>query len=245
MVKLRYKIKGVGEYRIMIETVLDAYEEKIAEKSTFIKKLAKLDKITKILFWGIIISAITISCLTLLMQSQAMLITMIIYVVIINILTLILEKVHHRKWETNLKEYNEELNIIAEIIKGKDFNLYEKNKIKQIICKYYQSIEQQETRNAKKNSDLKDFICTYIVPMMAFFAGKINITDSSDIEWFAIGIVIIIVAVSGKYICSSIVELVEMISWNHLEKERHFVLKLQDLLDRDFTIEQNDLLSLK
>lgn len=77
----------------------------------------------------------------------------------------------------------------------------------------------------------------------SFFAGKINITDSSNTEWLAMGLAIIIIVVSGKYICSSIVELVEMISWNQLEKEKHFVLKLQDLLDRDFTIEQDDLIS--
>lgn len=98
-------------------------------------------------------------------------------------------------------------------------------------------------KNAKKSSDLKEFICTYIVPVIAFFAGKINITDSSNTEWLAMGLAIIIIVVSGKYICSSIVELVEMISWNQLEKEKHFVLKLQDLLDRDFTIEQDDLIS--
>lgn len=81
------------------------------------------------------------------------------------------------------------------------------------------------------------------MPVIAFFAGKINITDSSNTEWLAMGLAIIIIVVSGKYICSSIVELVEMISWNQLEKEKHFVLKLQDLLDRDFTIEQDDLIS--
>lgn len=37
--------------------------------------------------------------------------------------------------------------------------------------------------------------------------------------------------------------MVRMISWNQLEKEKHFVLKLQDLLDRDFEIEQEDLIS--
>ena len=30
---------------------------------------------------------------------------------------------------------------------------------------------------------------------------------------------------------------------NQLEKEKYFVLKLQDLLDRDFSIEQDDLIS--
>lgn len=177
------------------------------------------------------------------MQSQAMFIVMIIYVIIIYVLTSTLERTRHRKWKSNLKEYNEDLDLLTEILNEEDFNLYEKNKIKQLICKYYRSIEQGEVKNAKKSSDLKEFICTYIVPVIAFFAGKINITDSSNTEWLAMGLAIIIIVVSGKYICSSIVELVEMISWNQLEKEKHFVLKLQDLLDRDFTIEQDDLIS--
>ena len=77
----------------------------------------------------------------------------------------------------------------------------------------------------------------------SFFAGRINTDESSSAEWLAVGIVIIIVVVSGKYICSFIIELIGMISWNQLEKEKYFVLKLQDLLDRDFIIEQEDLIS--
>lgn len=128
-------------------------------------------------------------------------------------------------------------------MKEKDFNLYEKNKIKQLIRKYYQDIETQESKKNKKNNDIREFICTYIVPVIAFFAGRINTDESSSAEWLAVGIVIIIVVVSGKYICSSIIELIGMISWNQLEKEKYFVLKLQDLLDRDFIIEQEDLIS--
>lgn len=79
--------------------------------------------------------------------------------------------------------------------------------------------------------------------MIAFFTGRINTTESSAAEWLAVGIIIIMVVISGKYICSSIIELIGMISWNQLEKERYFVLKLQDLLDRDFVIEQDDLIS--
>ncbi len=229
----------------MIEKVLEAYEAKIAGKSTFIEKLSRMDLLTKVLFWGVIISAVIISGLALFIQSQTIVIILVLYVGFIYICTLTLEKTRHRKWKINLKGYNEELNIIAEILKEEDFNLYEKNKIKQLICKYYQSIDIYETMNAKKNSDIKEFVCTYIVPVIAFFAGKINLTNSSNAEWISIGIVIVIVVVSGKYIRSSIIELVEMISWNQLEKEKHFVLKLQDLLDRDFTIEQDDLLSSK
>ena len=148
-----------------------------------------------------------------------------------------------KKWETNLKGYNNDLDLLAEILKEKDFNLYEKNKIKQLIRKYYQDIEMQEAKKTQKSSDIREFICTYIVPVIAFFAGRINVTESSTAEWLAVGIVIIIVVISIKYICSSIIELIGMISWNQLEKEKYFVLKLQDLLDRDFSIEQDDLIS--
>lgn len=229
----------------MIAKVLEAYEAKMSGKRTLMEKLAKMDRLTKTIFWGIMVSAVIVLGLAFLRQSQALFIVMIIYVVIIHILTLILERIRHKKWETSLKEYNEELNMIAEILKEEDFNLYEKNKIKQLICKYYQSIEQSETKNAKKNNDVKEFICTYIVPIIAFFAGKVNTNQPSNTEWLGIGIAIIIAVVSGIYIYSSIVELIEMISWNQLEKEKHFVLKLQDLLDRDFAIEQDDLISLK
>ena len=156
----------------MIEKVLDAYEAKITGKSTFIEKLSRMDWLTKVLFWGVIISAIIILGLALFIQSQTIVIILVLYVGFVYICTLTLEKTRHRKWETNLKGYNEELNIIAEILKEEDFNLYEKNKIKQLICKYYQSIDIYETMNEKKNSDIKEFVCTYIVPVIAFLLEK-------------------------------------------------------------------------
>lgn len=229
----------------MIEKVLEAYEAKVAGKKTFVEKLAEMDIITKIVFWGVIVSAVVLFVLAFFMSSKAMLITMCAYGAILYVLTLVLERMHRSKWENNLKEYNKNLDLLAKILKEEDFNLYEKNKIKQLICKYYQSIEKQETKKTQKSSEVKEFICTYIVPVIAFFAGRINTLESSNTEWLAICIVIIIVVVSIKYISSSIVELIEMISWNQLEKEKHFVLKLQDLLDRDFPIGQDDLISAK
>lgn len=235
-------IKVTGEHEIMIEKVLEAYEAKTAVKGSFWEKLNKMDRLMKIVFLGSVASGVVVLGLALFIHTQAVFIAMIVYIFIIYIATISLDRMRHSKWEANLKEYNEDLNTIAEILR-EEFDLYEKNKIKQLIYKYHQSIERHETKNTKKNSEIKEFICTYIVPVIAFFAGKININDSSNNEWIAIGIVIIIVVASGKYFCSSIAELVSMISWNQLEKEKHIVLRLQDLLDRDFTIEQDDLLS--
>ena len=226
----------------MIEKVLEAYEARIVGRKTFAQKLSKMDKITKAVFWGVIISAIVLFICGFIIPKPALLVVMSVYGAVVYIVTLVLERIHRKKWESNIKEYNIELNLLAELLKEKDFDLYGKNKIKQLIYKYYQDIEKQETRKKNRSSDIKTFICTYIIPVIAFFAGRINITESSAAEWLAIGITIITVVVSGKYIGSSIIELMEMISWNQLEKEKHFVLILQDLLDRDFVIEQDDLI---
>ena len=227
----------------MIEKVLEAYEAKVTGRKTFMQKLAMMDTITKIVLGGVVIGAGLLFIISFLVPAQIILIITSTYGAVIYIATLLLERMRRKKWKTNLKGYNNDLDLLAEILKEKDFNLYEKNKIKQLIRKYYQDIETQESKKNKKNNDIREFICTYIVPVIAFFAGRINTDESSSAEWLAVGIVIIIVVVSGKYICSSIIELIGMISWNQLEKEKYFVLKLQDLLDRDFIIEQEDLIS--
>ena len=225
----------------MIEKVLEAYEEKIIGKNVFVQKWATMDKITKIVFAAIILSPIVITIYAFINPTMVLLIVVGIYVVVIHIATLILERIRRKKWKSSLEEYNNELNSLAVLLK-EDFNLYEKNKIKQLIYKYYRDIENQETQKIKKSNNIEKFICTYIVPVIAFFVGKNDTTESSVVEWLVIGLVIIMVIIGVKYIYSSIVEFIEMISWNQLEKEKHFVLVLQDLLDRDFTIERDDLL---
>lgn len=68
------------------------------------------------------------------MQSQAMFIVMIIYVIIIYVLTSTLERTRHRKWKSNLKEYNEDLDLLTEILNEEDFNLYEKIKLNNLFA---------------------------------------------------------------------------------------------------------------
>ena len=69
----------------MIEKVLEAYEARVAGEKTFMQKLEQMDKITKMVFWGIIFSAFVILVLTFLVRSQVMLFVMITYGAIIYI----------------------------------------------------------------------------------------------------------------------------------------------------------------
>ena len=226
----------------MIEKVLEAYVEKTSGKGSLWEKIDKMNTLSKFFFWGSIVLGFAILIGNLIFQSQEMIFVMVGYVVVLYIITIILERIRHKKWKINLKKYNEDLDIIAQILKQEEFQLYEKNKIKQLICKYNKSIEQQDNLYSKRSSKMKEFICTYLIPIITFFAGKLSITNSSNDEWIAICLVIIFILISGKYIHSGIMEMIAIISWNQLEKEKYFVLKLQDLLDRDFIIEQNDLI---
>ena len=112
----------------MIEKVLEAYEAKVTGRKTFMQKLAMMDTITKIVLGGVVIGAVLLFIIAFLVPAQILLIVMISYGVIVYISTLSLERIRRKKWETNLKGYNVDLDLLAEILKEKDFNLYEKIK---------------------------------------------------------------------------------------------------------------------
>lgn len=226
----------------MIEKVLEAYEARTVGKENFRQRFRKMDRITQIAFGGSILGGITAFGIYIFYQSMGTLLIVVAYVAVLYISTLMLEKRGHTKWEKNLEDYKKDIDIIADILKQKEFDLYEKNKIKQLICKYYQSIKVHEKRNEKRNSDLKEFIYTYMIPIVAFFAGKLNTANYPNGEWIAFGFAIVIMMLCIKYVFYSLKQLIELLSWNRIEKEKNFVLKLQDLLDRDFVIEDSDIL---
>ena len=97
----------------MIEKVLEAYEARIVGRKTFAQKLSKMDKITKAVFWGVIISAIVLFICGFIIPKPALLVVMSVYGAVVYIVTLVLERIHRKKWESNLKEYNIELNLLA------------------------------------------------------------------------------------------------------------------------------------
>ena len=63
----------------MIEKVLEAYEARIVGRKTFAQKLSKMDKITKAVFWGVIISAIVLFICGFIIPKPALLVVMSVY----------------------------------------------------------------------------------------------------------------------------------------------------------------------
>lgn len=230
----------------MIEKVLEAYEVESSKNNSFVDKLQRMNNLIKFLLGTNIVFVIILCILLFIFQNLLTYTLVIVHYAVMHIEITVMEKVRRKKWEKNINEYNEDLNRIAEILKREEFDLYGKTKIKQLICKFYQAIENEEQKKIRDSSEVKDFIFKYVFPIVAFFAGKINTTISLfESEWIALGIIVVAIVVLIRYGYKSIVELARTVSWNVLEKEKTFVLKLQDLLDRDFKIKQDDLISLK
>ena len=230
---------------LIIDNVVDAYEEK-ANKKRKIK-----DNILELGAPLIIITCLTLICGIALMffvpkiPSSLYYVIIFLYGFVMRLVESLIERKRHKIWEKNTQRYNKDLDLLSEILKTQEFNLYSKYKIKQLISKFKISIKERQNENKEKVDKAKVFLATYILPIIAFFAGKIEIKNTELIEWIATAVVIICIILLGKSIASSITELLKMISGDRLEQEKYVSLLLQDLLDRDFIVEKDDLIEVK
>ncbi len=176
----------------MIEKILEAYEVEFTQKSSFFKIINKKNKWIKFIL-GVNIVVMIVILLLVILKKVYIYPVAIGYYGVAHLQIIFFEKSRHKKWRNNIIEYNKELDKIAEILKRKEFNLYEKIKIQQLIRKFQQSINDENQKRTVKNSKIENFVTLYIVPLITFFAGKINNTVfSSEAEWIAFGLVVII-----------------------------------------------------
>lgn len=168
-------------------------------------------------------------------------IAMGVYVVLVYVLTNILIRIIVKRWEDNLKRYNQKLNILKEVLQQNNFDMYEKNKIKQLTKKFNQNIYEMVAADNKKTSDINKFLSLYILPIIAFFAGNIY-RGRGEKEMLSVCIVALFIVIMIRILFYSIKSIMLELEGNQLERKRLFAAKLQDLLDRDFEILESDLL---
>ncbi len=151
-------------------------------------------------------------------------------------------KRNQKKWNENIHKYHDKLDIVKEILSKPEFNMYEKNKLKQLICKYKVDIDNIKKENLDIKQNYNDFCGGYIVPVIAFGAGKLSQEITGE-DLFAICVGVIALLVLIKVMIDNIWMMrIEIIEGNEIERKQDFMQKLQDLLDRDFPIEEKDLL---
>lgn len=225
----------------MIDIIMEAYEVVLKEKIPLDKKIKSIN------FWVIaalgvlIVGLVGVIIFTFRTNAAYAMIAMGVYVVLVYVLTNILIRIIVKRWEDNLKRYNQKLNILKEVLQQNNFDMYEKNKIKQLTKKFNQNIYEMVAADNKKTSDINKFLSLYILPIIAFFAGNIY-RGRGEKEMLSVCIVALFIVIMIRILFYSIKSIMLELEGNQLERKRLFAAKLQDLLDRDFEILESDLL---
>lgn len=230
----------------MIEKLLEAYEiEVVKDNFLLLKRIKRIKRGRKVIL-GINVVLIILVLILMIYKIYIAFILSLALIVVLDIETMILECIRHRNWKENVEKYNLELNKIASILKRKEFNLYEKIKIKQLIRKLYQKIDYDTQEDLNKKEEKRLFHFNYIIPVITFFVGKLNLLGTfSESNIIICGILIVVMIYLAKYDYTQTVELLNALKWNTTEKGKELLPKLQDLLDRDFEIEPEDLIPMK
>lgn len=225
----------------MIENLLNTYITKLDEKDHFVKNITQanlLNKITLIF----IFSGLSLLPLYVHFKYQSIfLIGLFLYVFIVYVLMSLVEHSNRKNWNINLDKYIDSLDVLKNILKLEKYDLYEKYKIKQLIRKYNQSIEKIERESERRGERNIKFLNTYILPVVGFSVGRITSgIAAQDIIIMALYILSFISLFMFLFLQAR--ELMEIIDGNRLEKKKNIVIRLQDLLDRDFEILEDDLI---
>lgn len=229
---------------MIIDNVLDAYDEMIYRKKSAVKNIVQLGKGFVIFIVAVLIGAFVFLALALIFQTLFWFVFSLVYSLFLHVVIIIMDRKQRKIWDVNIKNYNEELDLIAEILKAPAFSLYSKLKLKQLINKFQKAIKEQKVEGEKKEKKTSVFLTTYILPTITFFAGKVGTANIEFAEWFALAMVLIFVIFVGRLIISFIAEVLTIVKGDRFEKQKYLCSRLQDLWDRDF-LEKDDLVEAK
>lgn len=227
----------------MINNILNAYEERRRQNRKNLLAALKQQGVGVKIQLFIVFVCEVIFIITII-QNRALisLIVFLVFSIILVVGGVVDRKTSQKKWKEKTKLYNEQLNMIKEILTEQNFNLYEKNKIRQLINKFKVDIENLEKKDTNRKENQKNFSNTYILPILAFAAGKLSEKITGK-DLIVACFLIIILLVAVKLIMENIWILqIEIIEGNEIVRKRDFMVMLQDLLDRDFSIEKEDLI---
>ena len=225
----------------MNNSILYAYEEALKDRQNSLLKQFKKENIIEVVYLMInIVFAIGSVVLIIMHKNKIFLYWIGVFIISIIIWINVFRKINEKRWKKNISEYEEDLDLLREILKTK-FNIDEKYKIKQLVHKFNNDIEEYSIIDRNRKEKYTTLFGSYIIPIIAFCAGKLfnelKVEDIMEICFMAI-FTIIVVSLLGYAIGVIHTEIIE---GNLIERKRNIVKHLQDLLDRDFEITQNDL----
>lgn len=227
----------------MINRILNAYEETRRQREDSFFKIMKCAGIeTKVYLIIYIMCNFAMIITMVLGQIKLFVCALIIMMMASQIWDVMNRKRNQKKWNVNIHKYQDRLDMIREILSKPEFNMYEKNKLKQLIRKYKKDIDNHETKDLRLKGDYSNFLSRYIIPVVAFGAGKLS-QEMTGVDLVVICVYMLIFLIYVKMIGDGIRMIrTEIVEGNEIERKHLFMQELQDLLDRDFPIEEKDLL---
>lgn len=225
----------------MVERIMEAYNTEYNKMNNIKSNFLKTNIWTKIALGFLIVGFFVEMAALLFANSTAIIVCSLLYGIGTYILTLISQKISAKAWKINVNVYNERLNFIARLLKEADFDMYEKNKIKQLIRKFNRVISDAENNEKQKSDNVTSFLSSYILPIVAFTCGQVG-ASYDTVNLISVTIAGLLVVVFGKFLISSFAVILKEAEGNKIEEKKQMVIRLQDLLDRDFEILDGDIL---
>lgn len=227
----------------MINNILNDYEEmRQQDDKNFLKIMKRMEIEDKIYVLTLIVCVLVVFIMLLLDWPNIAICAIIIMMVATSIWSILNRRRQRKKWDINIHKYQDRLDMIREILIKPEFNMYDKNKLKQLIRKYKEDIDRIEKENSDIKRNYSNFLSKYIAPVITFAIGKWS-QEITGADVFVICVFVLIVVVLTKIIIDSISMIqTEIIEGNERNRKYLFVQELQDLVDRDFPIENEDLL---
>lgn len=224
----------------MVDNVLEAYEKMVNEKYTLKSKLKNMKFMNKILVAISILGAVVVFIL-LSLNSFVALIAEGIWLLVIYLFASLISFFQRKEWKENIEHYTDLLDILKAVLMGEEFNLYNKNKMKQLRRKIQNEICEEEAEREKGKQNRLNTFQTYFLPVISFICGAIT-REKSTADLVSMGIIAIIFMAGLIWTKVVIIEFHTQINGNLLYKKKRLAKQLQDLIDREFDIEDADLL---
>lgn len=135
------------------------------------------------------------------------------------------------------------MNLLKKILESQ-FNIEEKNEIKQLVRKYKNDINEYSKIDKKRKEKYTVLFGSYIIPIIAFCAGKLM--DELKAEYIINICLVAIFTIIAVFLLGYAIGVIqtEIIDGNLIARKRYIVKRLQDLLDRDFEVTDDDLIDI-
>jgi len=222
----------------MIYILLNAFEAATKENDNFFKNVKKVGVffVIAVIVLVALITSTVILCYLKFFKIAVIL--FLIYIIAALVLSIIGDNINRKNWKDKIKQYNDKLDKLEEILFSSDFGINSEEKIIKVIEKCNAEVAKMEDSIDKQKEKSNKFVGIYILPVLAFVAGKINV-GVNMYELISYGIVAIVLICIFAYSVREISDFISKFTYRSTIKLQYLSERLQDLLDRGLKVDSN------